>query len=210
MESAAGPVPPCRYIAGDLALDFINTADWTLQGPVRDRLAGCEQLIRWAEGAQLLRYHEGERLRSAARRRPDRARAVVRRAHTLRLLLHQLFRVFATGRETGPEVARLLPALRQAQLHRILVRRGKRHVWVWEDWAEDPGCLLWPVAWAAGEILTSEEAGLIRICGGEDCGWLFVDRSRSGRRRWCQMETCGTRAKNRRRARRASTRRVRT
>lgn len=27
------------------------------------------------------------------------------------------------------------------------------------------------------------------------CGWLFVDTSRGGRRRWCSMRTCGNREK---------------
>jgi predicted RNA-binding Zn ribbon-like protein len=30
------------------------------------------------------------------------------------------------------------------------------------------------------------------------CGWLFVDRSRNGNRRWCDMRTCGSRDKMRR------------
>ncbi len=30
------------------------------------------------------------------------------------------------------------------------------------------------------------------------CGWLFVDTSKNGRRRWCSMATCGARDKSRR------------
>jgi predicted RNA-binding Zn ribbon-like protein len=30
------------------------------------------------------------------------------------------------------------------------------------------------------------------------CGWLFVDESRNGSRRWCSMKDCGNRAKARR------------
>ncbi|MEO8561896.1 MAG: CGNR zinc finger domain-containing protein [bacterium] len=40
----------------------------------------------------------------------------------------------------------------------------------------------------------------VRQRGGADCGWLYVDRSRNGLRRWCQMEVCGTREKSRKRA----------
>ncbi|HEV2853834.1 MAG TPA: CGNR zinc finger domain-containing protein [Thermoanaerobaculia bacterium] len=32
-----------------------------------------------------------------------------------------------------------------------------------------------------------------------DCGWMYVDCSRNGLRRWCEMETCGTLEKSRRR-----------
>ncbi|WP_205669150.1 CGNR zinc finger domain-containing protein [Amycolatopsis suaedae] len=44
----------------------------------------------------------------------------------------------------------------------------------------------------------------IRACG--RCGWLFLDSSRGGRRRWCSMSTCGNREKagRHRRAVRAS------
>jgi predicted RNA-binding Zn ribbon-like protein len=35
----------------------------------------------------------------------------------------------------------------------------------------------------------------IRVCAADNCGLLFVDASRPGRRRWCSMERCGNRAK---------------
>lgn len=37
----------------------------------------------------------------------------------------------------------------------------------------------------------------VRACAGPDCGLLFVDTSRPGRRRWCSMQRCGNRAKQR-------------
>ena len=38
----------------------------------------------------------------------------------------------------------------------------------------------------------------IRICASDTCRWIFYDESRTGRRRWCDMATCGNRAKARR------------
>jgi predicted RNA-binding Zn ribbon-like protein len=35
----------------------------------------------------------------------------------------------------------------------------------------------------------------LRICANEACRWVFNDSSRSGRRKWCEMSTCGNRAK---------------
>jgi predicted RNA-binding Zn ribbon-like protein len=69
----------------------------------------------------------------------------------------------------------------------------------WDDLGESLESLLWPVLWSAASLLVSEESGQVRICGSLDCGWMFVDRSRNGLRRWCQMETCGTLEKTRRR-----------
>lgn len=38
----------------------------------------------------------------------------------------------------------------------------------------------------------------LRACGNRRCGWLFVDRSANGRRRWCDPKACGNRMKVRR------------
>jgi predicted RNA-binding Zn ribbon-like protein len=59
--------------------------------------------------------------------------------------------------------------------------------------------VLWPVLRSAAALLASDEADKVRTCAGPDCGWVYVDRSRNGFRRWCQMRTCGTREKSRRR-----------
>jgi predicted RNA-binding Zn ribbon-like protein len=36
---------------------------------------------------------------------------------------------------------------------------------------------------------------LLRTCEAANCGTVFLDRSRGGRRRWCSMTRCGNRAK---------------
>ena len=72
----------------------------------------------------------------------------------------------------------------------------------WPGLGENLDSVICPVVWSAASLLVSEEAPRIRICGGADCGWMYVDRSRNRLRRWCQMETCGTREKSRRRYKR--------
>lgn len=44
-------------------------------------------------------------------------------------------------------------------------------------------------------LVSSPLANRVRECEHEDCWLLFVDESRAGRRRWCSMETCGSRTK---------------
>jgi predicted RNA-binding Zn ribbon-like protein len=58
--------------------------------------------------------------------------------------------------------------------------------------------VLWPVWRAAAALLTSGDASRLRQCGGEGCGWIFLDHSRNRSRRWCTMEDCGNVAKVRR------------
>jgi predicted RNA-binding Zn ribbon-like protein len=43
--------------------------------------------------------------------------------------------------------------------------------------------------------LTAGHPERIRICDNDVCRWIFYDTSRTGRRRWCDMATCGNRAK---------------
>jgi predicted RNA-binding Zn ribbon-like protein len=51
------------------------------------------------------------------------------------------------------------------------------------------------VARDAVDLFGGPLAGRVRMCSADDCGLLFVDTSRPGRRRWCSMERCGNRAK---------------
>lgn len=51
---------------------------------------------------------------------------------------------------------------------------------------------------AVSILADSRERARLRICEGADCGWLFIDESRAGRRRWCSMADCGNRAKAKR------------
>jgi predicted RNA-binding Zn ribbon-like protein len=58
--------------------------------------------------------------------------------------------------------------------------------------------MLWPVAHAASELLTSEDLAYVRRCASDSCAWLFLDKTKNHRRRWCEMKTCGNRDKARR------------
>jgi len=52
-------------------------------------------------------------------------------------------------------------------------------------------------------VALQDRRARLRLCGNERCGWVFVDRSANGRRRWCDPRACGNRMKVRRfRARR--------
>ena len=46
--------------------------------------------------------------------------------------------------------------------------------------------------------IAAGETDRFRICANDGCGWAFEDTSRGGRRRWCEMSSCGNRAKVRR------------
>jgi predicted RNA-binding Zn ribbon-like protein len=43
--------------------------------------------------------------------------------------------------------------------------------------------------------LTEGHPERIKTCASDTCDWIFYDASRTSRRRWCDMATCGNRAK---------------
>jgi predicted RNA-binding Zn ribbon-like protein len=194
--------PRFEYVGGDPALDLINTVDWTPRGPEHERLESYEQLTRWAEGAGVIDAAIGRRLRRLGEARPRTAATALAFAIQARGILHELFGAIARGDLAEPEVPRfnrlLHEALRGLEVAPATGTEGS-YRWRWRGEESDPRALVWRVLWSAASLLRSDEIGNVRVCDGDDCGWMYVDRSRNGFRRWCQMRTCGTREKTRRR-----------
>jgi predicted RNA-binding Zn ribbon-like protein len=46
--------------------------------------------------------------------------------------------------------------------------------------------------------MASDRRRRVRLCANAQCLWLFLDQSKGGTRRWCDMAACGNRAKARR------------
>lgn len=48
---------------------------------------------------------------------------------------------------------------------------------------------------AIARELTQDDKERLRICANDECRWVFRDNSPAGRRKWCDMSSCGNRAK---------------
>jgi predicted RNA-binding Zn ribbon-like protein len=197
---SANPDPPFKYIGGDPSVDLVNTVDWTSKGPDFERLTSYERLTHWAEGAGLVSAADGRRLRQQAVAHPRKAKAAWEAARWLRWVLQQVLGKVAAGEPPGPALDDFNELLSETLSHLRVASTAGSPKWDWRGGGEDLGSILWPVVWSAATLLTSADAERLRVCASPDCGWMYVDRSRNGLRRWCQMETCGTREKSRRRA----------
>jgi len=199
---------------GALCLDLANTIN---NRPTvgRELLPDYADLVSWGEQAGALAPAEASTLRAVARRNPGAAQAALTRARALRETLFGLFSDAAAGRPPHPDtVARLNDALRAAATHRRLVPDGTRLRWGWDaDARRSLDRLTDEAAISAVELFTSARLDRVRECQAPDCAWLFIDASRNGSRRWCDMSVCGNRAKVRRfrgRARSGESRRARS
>jgi predicted RNA-binding Zn ribbon-like protein len=202
--------PAFELTGGALCLDFANT--WEDRGrPESDRLKDYRGLLSFAVQAGELAAGDAARLLRRAARRPADAEAAFDRAVALREALYRILTAVAAGRQ--PVAADLEPLNRvlPEALSRLRLAAGAGGFnWSWADPGGDLDAPLSPVLRSAAELLTSPDAGLIRRCAAERCTFLFLDRSRNRARRWCDMKTCGNRAKAqrhyRRRRKAASTR----
>jgi predicted RNA-binding Zn ribbon-like protein len=187
-------------VAGQLALDFANTVDDPGGPEHHDHIATYAGLLAWSVRLGPLTADQAAALGATS---PRAAAAAVRKAHTLRTAIQDVFGPLADGADPdGPGWAVLRGYVAEAVSRAELDGVGYR--WA----AEAPHAMLWPVAQAAADLLRGPDLARVKRCGG--CPWLFVDRSRNGSRRWCAMGDCGTHAKivkyvDRRRARREAT-----
>jgi predicted RNA-binding Zn ribbon-like protein len=189
-----------KFRGGVPCLDFVNTLAWRLTDRPVEYLGSYEDLLAWGRQVGLLAPEETEVLSGWAATRPEEKRATLSRAVALREAVHRVLSA-AIAREPQDEGA--LSALNRelsVALSRLRVApaAGDAYVWAWEQGGEDGGGPplerpLWPVARSAAELLTSTKLGRVKVCGGEGCGWMFLDESRNASRKWCESRDCGNR-----------------
>lgn len=178
---------------GNPALDLANTIVDRLAQEPRELLASYTDLVEWAEQAGVIDAKHARALRREADAHPVAAARVFNRAIEVREIL---FAIFASE-SVDPAALQKLTALQgEASQHRHLEQRDGGVVWTWGSGKLDD--LLWPVIDSAVTLLTSETRSRVRTCHGDVCRWLFIDNSRQGNRRWCDMTVCGNRAKAKR------------
>jgi predicted RNA-binding Zn ribbon-like protein len=188
---------PLPVLGGALCLDFVNTIDPRLEPPQEDFLPTFEALIDWTAFIGAVDPAEAAALAVGAGRDPAQAAEVHTRAIELREALFELLR---PPQRTGQRTAALTVVneeLRRALARGELTPAANRYRLRSRPTTELDR-IFWPITRSAAELLTSADIDRVRECDGRRCGWLFLDTSKAGRRRWCSMAICGNRAKARR------------
>jgi predicted RNA-binding Zn ribbon-like protein len=132
-------------------------------------------------------------------KRADLSKDLLEQAIALREAIHDIGA--ALGRRAKPpeaSLANLSTLHARFVAHASLTPGVLSCRWRWSVRAAPVEAALGPIALSAVRLFTEGDLHRIRECGGHACGWLFYDRSKNNRRRWCEMEVCGNRAKQRR------------
>ena len=163
-----------ELIGGHLCLDLLNTVAWRLDGERRiDRIADPLAVSTWLSATGLQQSKDVQRIVAA------------------RETAYCVLQPIAIGEE--PE-AYDVEALRKLMVDAI-TRAELASVSPLEWHADDPAIALALAVW---RLLEDEDLSRLRQCQDDACGWLFLDRSKNGSRRWCSSADCGNRARAKR------------
>lgn len=169
---------------GELFTEFANTLH--LHDGEPDDIADAVSLRAWLAARGLLRET----------RALPAVDAALPAFHDLRHLVHDVTRrLVDDGVPSAAQVRRLNGVLREG-LHYHRLRPGAAGSpftvgQVGDDLAQARAA----IAGSLAHYIADHDIHRLRICANDDCSWRFVDRSPTGRRRWCDMRTCGNRAK---------------
>lgn len=175
-------------------LDFVNTE--AMSGGERvDLLEGFGGVVRWLGEAGLLAEAGG---RAALERWEGKAEGVhaLRQALVFRQGLRRTVERLSEGKSPAADDIELINRiLAERVTHGRVVRKAGGYALTQVAEHESALQLLAPVAESAAWLLTEGDPALLRRCENPECILYFYDTTRNGRRRWCSMAACGSRAK---------------
>jgi predicted RNA-binding Zn ribbon-like protein len=208
VASVQSSTEPFAFVGERLWLDFVNSegTGGRSHDSRTDALDSFDLFMRWLTAAGVLDDERAAALARRAQQQPTGASAALHEARRVRNALRALAergRPAVPGRDRGGEDRATQVAM--AEINRVLGRSaGTRRV----EPAPDGGFvrnfvtvgdvfagLLIPVIESAADALVQGELVRVRRCADPRCARVFLDTSRNGKRRWCDMATCGNRAK---------------
>ena len=179
-------------------LDFVNTLGNRFYAEEVDKLRSYDDLLTFCRQFEILTKEEVANLAAGS---ADQKVETLAAALRLRELLFDVLIQIAGQNEA---VKRDMPddsALRElgeylhaAEQARVLALSDGGLTWQWVN-PKNPMRPASELALIAKNFIDDCDRNRLRKCAMHDCGVLFFDRSRGGRRMWCSMSECGNRAK---------------
>jgi predicted RNA-binding Zn ribbon-like protein len=173
----------------DLALDFLNTRRY-VKGRATDLISTPDRLLEWLDRVGF--HTEGIDTELS----PPAARLLFDEARRLRGGIRTAVEAHVLGEPMPPSSLYVLNrALDVSRVTTQLIHDGEKMTLLERDTAPASLAALSRIALTAARLLTDVDRRRIRQCRSDRCVLWFLDTSKSGRRRWCSMATCGNRAK---------------
>lgn len=191
--------PAFVLVGGRLWLDFVNTDDARL-GERVETIASFERYVDWLAATGVVDAERAAALQRRAVEQPSGAAAALVEARRVRAALRSLAEQGrsdsgARARENAlSEINRVLG--RSAGTRRVETTDAGGYARSFVAVGDAFGGLIIPIVESAVDSLVNGELARVRSCADRRCPRVFVDVTRSHTRRWCDMATCGNRAKS--------------
>lgn len=187
-------------LGGRLAVDFANSIGFT--ETLDAATGGWGSLVTFLEEAGTISASRGETLRELPLVAPEETDELLRVATGLRDAVRQILAARLAGDALEADwIAQINAVLACTEgyerLEPVAEARSGSPEWRLRLAARSEGLewLLAAIARSAAELVAEGPAAPVKKCANSKCGLYFYDDSRTGRRRWCAMATCGNRAK---------------
>jgi predicted RNA-binding Zn ribbon-like protein len=175
-------------------LDFVNTALVAARGPA-DPIPDFYGLVSWLHDAGLIDAAQ----RSVALQKWSRGREaqqVYAGALLFRMRLMEIAEKLTSRRQVPKSGLDAINEQLQSRVTRAKLKRGKSgFVERLETELTEPHQLIVPLAQSAADLLCNGDLSLVKRCANPPCSLFFYDTSKNHTRRWCSMDTCGSRMK---------------
>jgi predicted RNA-binding Zn ribbon-like protein len=186
-------------VGGELALDFANTSSGRGSDELQEHLQAAGDVIDWAAHARVLPPADADWLKKAAADDPALGKKLLSSALALREDVYEVGAGLAAGEGPPSGPIDRIRAVHAHCLERARLQPFDRHfAWNWLTAASPTEAVLGPISLSALTTLMQADLTRIKQCQGDKCGWLFLDTTKNKSRRWCEMEVCGNRAKQKR------------
>ena len=197
-----------KFIGGRLCLDFVNSVggrEELEEKPypeniiVKDKLENFNDFITWGKDIGIITEAERKYLLNLNSSEKKETEITFKRAIELRESLFKIIYDVINNKEPDEKMIQILNREYSiANENRKLVYMNNKIEWQFSRDPFKPDYLIWVIAESVVKLLSSEVISRVKICAGDDCGWLFLDTSKNKSRQWCDMKDCGNVAKVRR------------
>ncbi len=181
-----------RMIAGQSALDLLNTVKYRGEVDNGDRFNTFSDIVQWALLADIINDKECKILDN----QKDNSKHVTLFDQLCEFREH--FRIILTPESNEKKqveksiqsientIAQLRPSIKinasTSSLQKIYPINNSSD-------------LKSRIVACVSDLLENRESHTIKQCSGTDCDWLFADVTKAKRRKWCDTKTCGNLAR---------------
>src|SRR6266850_2826480 len=182
------------FVGERLWLDFVNTDGGA---HASDAVGDFDGLVAWLETAIALDIERAQMMRRRAIQQPSGATAALVDARRVRAALRSLAERGAVTPQMRldalSEINRVLG--RSAGTRRLELRGDGTFARSFVPVGDAFAGLMIPIVESAADALILGELPRVRRCADPRCARVFFDGTKNAARRWCDMATCGNRAK---------------